>query len=431
MHIIVVGGGAGGLELATRLGRKLGRRKKAEITLVDRNQTHIWKPLLHEVATGSLDTGTDEISYRAHAHNHHFRFVLGSLSQVDREARTITLSALTSSEGQEILPERTLSYDYLVLAIGSVSNDFGIEGIAQHCMYLDSPQQAERFRQRLVNGFLRLNQQLETDPQARLRIAIVGGGATGVELAAELFNAAELFKVYGLEKVTLDHLQITLLEAGTRILPALPPRIAASARDELAKLGVDIREGAQIVKAEKGVMHTQTCDQIHADLMVWAAGIKAPDFLRDIEGLELSRNNQIVVTPSLQVSNDPHLYVLGDCAACPLPDGGWVPPRAQSAHQMATLVYKNLVACLSGKPQKPFKYKDHGSLISLSHYSTVGSLMGNLTRGSMMIEGRIARVVYISLYRMHQLALHGWIRTILMTVVERVNRILKPRLKLH
>ena len=431
MHIIVVGGGAGGLELATRLGRKLGRRKKAEITLVDRNQTHIWKPLLHEVATGSLDTGTDEISYRAHAHNHNFRFVLGSLSQVDREARTITLSALTSSEGQEILPERTLSYDYLVLAIGSVSNDFGIEGIAQHCMYLDSPQQAERFRQRLVNGFLRLNQQLETDPQARLRIAIVGGGATGVELAAELFNAAELFKVYGLEKVTLDHLQITLLEAGTRILPALPPRIAASARDELAKLGVDIREGAQIVKAEKGVMHTQTCDQIHADLMVWAAGIKAPDFLRDIEGLELSRNNQIVVTPSLQVSNDPHLYVLGDCAACPLPDGGWVPPRAQSAHQMATLVYKNLVACLSGKPQKPFKYKDHGSLISLSHYSTVGSLMGNLTRGSMMIEGRIARVVYISLYRMHQLALHGWIRTILMTVVERVNRILKPRLKLH
>ncbi|WP_409526116.1 NAD(P)/FAD-dependent oxidoreductase [Nitrincola sp. MINF-07-Sa-05] len=431
MHIIVVGGGAGGLELATRLGRKLGRRNKAEITLVDRNQTHIWKPLLHEVATGSLDTGTDEISYRAHAHNHHFRFVLGSLSHVDRAAKTITLSALNSNEGQEILPERTLSYDYLVLAIGSVSNDFGIDGISQHCMYLDSPQQAERFRQRLVNGFLRLNQQLETDPDAQLRIAIVGGGATGVELAAELYNAAELFKVYGLERVTLKHLQITLLEAGTRILPALPPRIAASARDELAKLGVDIREGAQIVKAEKGVMHTQTCDQIHADLMVWAAGIKAPDFLHDIEGLELSRNNQIIVTPTLQVSNDPHLYVLGDCAACPLPDGGWVPPRAQSAHQMATLVYKNLIACLNGKPQKSFKYKDHGSLISLSHYSTVGSLMGNLTSGSMMIEGRIARVVYISLYRMHQLALHGWIRTILMTVVERVNRILKPRLKLH
>lgn len=431
MHIVVVGGGAGGLELATRLGRKLGKRNKAKVTLVDRNQTHIWKPLLHEVATGSLDAGVDEVSYRAHAHNHHFSFVLGTLSGLDRATKTITLAPLLSSEGQEVLLERTLSYDHLVLAIGSVSNDFGVPGIAEHCIFLDTPAQAERFRQRLVHGFLRLNQQLETQPDAKLNIAIVGGGATGVELAAELYNAAELFKVYGLNNVSLSHLSVTLLEAGERILPALPVRIAGSAHMELRALGVDVRTQAKVVKASADGLHTADGELIHSSLMVWAAGIKAPDFMQALGGLATNRNNQVLVNMHLNPEDDSTIHVLGDCAACQLPDGKWVPPRAQSAHQMASLVYKNLLAVRNEKPLHIFKYKDHGSLISLSHYSTVGSLMGNLTRGSMMIEGRMARLVYISLYRMHQLALHGWVRMILITIVERVNHILKPRLKLH
>ncbi|MEX1057706.1 MAG: NAD(P)/FAD-dependent oxidoreductase [Natronospirillum sp.] len=431
MRIVVVGGGAGGLELATKLGRKLGRRGRAEITLVDRNQTHIWKPLLHEVATGSLDAGIDELSYRAHAHNHHFNFVLGSLSDVDRQKKRLTLAPLISREGDVVLPERTLDYDHLVLAVGSVSNDFGVSGVSDHCIFLDNLVQAERFQHRLVNGFLRLQQDLESDPQALLRIAIVGGGATGVELAAELYNAAELFKVYGLNRVSLQHLKVTLIEAGPQILPALPPRIAASAHHELSALGVDVQTNAQIVAVDSGVMHTKAGDTIPADLMVWAAGVKAPDLLRRIEGLETRPNNQIIVNEYLQPPVDGAMHILGDCAACPMPGGGWVPPRAQAAHQMASLVYGNLVAAQAGKPPKSFRYKDHGSLVSLSRYSTVGSLMGNLTRGSLRIEGRIARLVYVSLYRMHQLALHGWLRTILITIVERVNHILRPRLKLH
>lgn len=431
MHIVVVGGGAGGLELATRLGRQLGRRKRAEITLVDRNQTHIWKPLLHEVATGSLDSGLDELSYRAHAHNHHFRFVLGSMQQLDREQKVITLAPLLNQEGDEVLPERTLRYDHLVLAVGSVSNDFGVPGVAEHCTFLDNPRQAQRFQRDLVDGFLRLNQRLETEPEARLRIAIVGGGATGVELAAELFNAAELFKVYGLSRVSLQHLQVTLLEAGERILPALPDRIAGSAHHELTQLGVDVWVKTQIVGAEAKHLNTQAGDRITADMMVWAAGVKGPDFLCDITGLEVARSCQVVVNQYLQPENDDAIHVLGDCAACTMSDGTRVPPRAQAAHQMATLIFKNLVAREKGKPPKPFVYKDHGSLISLSRYSTVGSLMGNLSRGSLLIEGRIARIVYVSLYRMHQLALHGWLRTLLITVVEKVHHVLKPRLKLH
>ncbi len=431
MHIVIAGGGAGGLELATHLGDTLGKRNRATITLVDRNPTHIWKPLLHEVATGSLDAGVDELSYRAHAHNHHFRFVLGCIDHIDRGSQQLRLAPLIGQEGERVLPERNVEYDHLVLSVGSVTNDFGVEGISEHCFFLDSARQAERFRHKLVNGFLSLNQQLEHDPDARLELAIVGGGATGIELAAELFNAAELFKIYGLERVTLSHLRVTLLEAGPRILPALPERIAASAHKELAALGVDVRTGAQVVRATDSGMEIRGGGQVSADLMVWAAGVKAPPVIQSIDGLEKNRAGQVVVNDFLQPPDDSSIHVIGDCAACRLGENLWVPPRAQAAHQMADNVYRNLRARVNGRPEKPFRYKDHGSLISLSRYRTVGSLMGNLTRGSMMVEGRFARAAYISLYRMHQLALHGWVRMLLIALVGRVNHVIRPRLKLH
>ncbi|HEY5715945.1 MAG TPA: FAD-dependent oxidoreductase, partial [Psychromonas sp.] len=158
---------------------------------------------------------------------------------------------------------------------------------------------------------------------------------------------------------------------------------------------------------------------------------KAPDFMKEIAGLETNRVNQLVVKDTLQTTLDDNIYAIGDCASCALPGGGFVPPRAQSAHQMASLVAKNIKASLKNKPLSPYKYTDYGSLVSLSNYSTVGSLMGNLTKGSMKIEGSLARLVYISLYRMHQVALHGYFRTGLITFVERINKILRPRLKLH
>lgn len=165
--------------------------------------------------------------------------------------------------------------------------------------------------------------------------------------------------------------------------------------------------------------------------MVWAAGIKAPDFLKDISGLETNRINQLVVGPTLQTTRDEDIYAIGDCASCALPGGGFVPPRAQSAHQMASRCFANIIAQEKGRSLKPYVYKDHGSLVSLSRFSTVGSLMGNLTKGSMMIEGRLARMVYVSLYRMHQIALHGYMKTGLMMLVGSINKVLRPRLKLH
>ncbi len=426
--IVVVGGAPGGLELATKLGRTLGRKKRAHVTLVDRKPSHLWKPLLHEVATGSLDEGVDAISYRAHARNHFFEFQIGSLSNICREKKVITLSALQDKEGELLMPKREIAYDILVMAIGSTSNDFNTEGVRDNCIFLDSPEQARRFRNEMNNEFLKLHAK---SGQGTVDIAIVGAGATGVELSAELHNAIKELHNYGFKDLDNSKLKVTLVEAGERILPALPPRISGAAQQELIKLGVSVRTATMVTKAEEDGLLTKEGDKIPAHIMVWAAGIKAPDFLKDIAGLETNRINQLVVKDTLQATRDDDIFVIGDCAACEQPDGKMVPPRAQSAHQMASHCFSNIVAKLNQRTLKPYIYKDHGSLVSLSRFSTVGSVMGNLTKGSMMVEGRLARVVYISLYRLHQVALHGVFKTGLMMVVGRINRVLRPSLKLH
>ncbi|MDR5616178.1 NAD(P)/FAD-dependent oxidoreductase [Arsenophonus sp.] len=427
--IIIVGGGAGGLELATKLGHKLGRKNKAEIILVDRNQSHLWKPLLHEVATGSLDDGVDALSYLAHARNHYFHFQLGCLTNINRENKTITLAAIHDKEGQLLVPERQLDFDILVMALGSVSNDFGTAGVKDHCIFLDNPQQAHRFHDEMLNLFLSYS--VRHKPDDKINIAIVGGGATGVELSAELYNAIEQLTSYGFEGLDKEALNVTLVEAGERILPALPVRISTAAHHELTKLGVRVLTQTMVTSADRDGLNTKSGEKINADLMVWAAGIKAPDFMHQIGGLETNRINQLVVKPTLQATLDDAIFAIGDCASCPKKEGGFVPPRAQAAHQMATLCYKNILALLDHKALQEYVYKDHGSLVSLSRFSTVGSLMGNLVRGDMMVEGKIARIVYISLYRMHQIALHGYIKTGLMMLVGSINRIIRPRLKLH
>ncbi|PIJ51951.1 FAD-dependent oxidoreductase [Erwinia sp. OLTSP20] len=427
--IVIIGGGAGGLELATQLGDKLGRKKKAEITLVDRNHCHLWKPLLHEVATGSLDEGLDAISYLAHARNHHFLFQLGTFTGIDRENKSLQLAEIRDEQGALLVPARTLPYDTLVMALGSASNDFATPGIKEHCIFLDNPQQAHRFHNEMLNLFLKFS--ASNGEREKVNIAIVGGGATGVELSAELYNAVKELHSYGYKGLDNRALNVTLVEAGERILPALPPRISAAAHQELTRLGVRVLTETMVTSADASGMHTRGGEFIEADLMVWAAGIKVPDFMKEIGGLETNRINQLVVTPTLQTSRDPAIFAIGDCASCQLPDGKFVPPRAQSAHQMASCVLSNILAGMKGANMKAYVYKDHGSLVSLSRFSTVGSLMGNLTRGSMMIEGRIARFVYISLYRMHQIALHGYFKTALMMLVGSLNRVIRPRLKLH
>jgi len=441
-QIVVVGGGAGGLELVRKLGAKFGR-KNHDIILVDKNASHIWKPLLHEVAAGSLDANLDEVGYRGHCHKWGYRFFKGTLSGIDREQRTIQLAPVQDDDGTEIISEHTIRYDYLVLAVGSISNDFGVSGVKDHAIYLDSREQADKFRTKLLNHCLRVSRTMSVDPEAnaRVRVAIVGGGATGVELAAELYNAAGALKYYGLEVFDESRLKVTLLEAGERILPALPERLSEAAQHELEELGVEVRTRTQVIKARKGLFLTRDDDAIRADLIVWAAGVKGAAFLSEL-GLETNRNNQIIVRPTMQSLDDDRIFALGDCCSY-IPEGAErpIPPRAQAAHQMADTVFENLTLAMKNvkrskdgktqKPLKPFLYQDNGSLVSLSRFSTVGSLMGNLVGGSMAVEGRLARFIYTSLYSMHLLAIHGWIKGLSLMAIGRVNRIVRPRLKLH
>lgn len=427
--IVIVGGGGGGLELATQLGHKLGRRNKAQIILVDRSQSHLWKPLLHEVATGSLDAGVDALSFMAHASKNYFEFQHGSVIDINRDAKTIVLAELRDESGELLVAERTLGWDTLVMALGSTSNDFNTPGVKENCIFLDSAEQAKRFHQQMLNLFLRHS----ANPQnlGKVNIAIVGGGATGVELSAELHNAVKELRRYGYKRLTNEALNVSLVEAGERILPALPERISSAARDELTKLGVKVLTQTMITRADERGLHTKDGNLISADLMVWAAGIKAPDFMREIAGLETNRINQLVVEPTLQTTRDANIFAFGDCAACPRPEGGFIPPRGQAAHQMALFTANNIIAQMKGRPLKSFVYRDRGSLVSLSGYTTLGSIMGHLPVGPMMVEGRLARLVYDSLYRMHQVTLHGYVKTGLLMLSGGINRIIRPHLKLH
>ena len=430
-HIVVVGGGAGGLELATKLGRKLGKKNKARITLIDKNRVHIWKPLLHEVATGSLDTEIDGVVYRAHSARHGYHFQLGALESINRESKSLQLAQIVDESGEVILEQRSLNYDTLVLSIGSISNDFGTPGIQEHCYMLDSKLQAQNFQKRLLNQFLQKSQQaqrLETITPTRL--AIVGAGATGVELSAELNHVVDVVRIYDIDNNQGQPLNIDLIEAGPRILPALPEKIAESAAVELEKLNVNIHTSTMITEANEKGFITSEGTTIEADLMVWAAGVKAQNWLSEI-GLEVNRINQVICHRTLKSTSDESVYAIGDCCHVEMEDGRKVPPRAQSAHQMASVVASNIIRELNNKELKEFTYTDYGSLVNLSRFSTVGSLMGNLMKVSMFIEGKIARLMYLSLYRMHQLAIHGYIKGPFIIFLSRISKIIRPKIKLH
>ena len=432
-RIVIVGGGAGGLELATRLGDSLGRRGKAQITLIDRSRTHLWKPLLHEVAAGSMDVDQHTLDYLAQARWHHFRFRLGSMAGLDRERRVVQVAPTHDDEGRLLIGEREIRYDTLVIAVGSGTNDFGTPGAQEHAISLDMPVQAERFHNRLINACIRANAQHEPLRPEQLHVAIIGAGATGVELAAELHHTTRELVAYGLEKIDAERdIRITLIEAGPRVLPVLPERLSTSTLKLLKKLRIQVLTGARVTAIEADGVLIADGRRIPAELMVWAAGIKAPDFLKDLAGLETNKLNQLVVTPELQTTRDADIFALGDCAACAWPGRDHnVPPRAQAAHQQASLLASTLRRRLAGKPAKSFVYRDFGSLVSLGNYSTVGTLMGTLIGGSLFIEGMFARVMYVSLYRMHLYALHGLAKVFFDTLARLITRRTEPRVKLH
>jgi NADH dehydrogenase len=432
-RIVVVGGGAGGLELVTHLGNRLGKRGRAHVTLIEKARTHFWKPHLHEIAAGSMDLNSYAIDYLAQSHWHGFRYRLGQMVGLDRERREVQVAPMLDEEGLPITPAYTRGYDTLVIATGSHTNDFGTPGVQEHAIALETPKEADRFHARMVNACLRAHVQGTAAGPHQVSVAIVGAGATGVELAAELRKALRLLVSYGLDRIDAERdIQIHLIEAGPRILPALPERIADAAAELLKGLGVQLHCGTRVSAVRAEGVELAGGVFVPAELVVWAAGVKAPAWLRDLAGLETNAINQLVVRPTLQTTRDDAVFALGDCAAAPwLGHQGNVPPRAQAAHQQASHLAKQLQRRLRGQPLKPWTYRDFGSLVSLGQHSTVGNLMGALVGGNLWVEGLFARAMYLSLYKLHELAVHGAWRTTLGTASRLLTRRTEPRVKLH
>lgn len=432
-RIVIVGGGAGGLELATRLGDRLGRRGRARVTLIDRSRTHLWKPLLHEVAAGSMDLAHHEVDYLAQSYWHRFHFRFGEMTGLDRRRREVQVAAVYDEDGQPITPPQAIPYDTLVIAVGGHTNDFATPGAQEHAISLDSPEEAARFNRRMINACIRAHTQPGNATPGRLHVAIIGAGATGVELAAELHRTTRAVVAFGLDSIDpAKDLRLTVIEAADRILPALPPRLSTAAEGLLRGLGIDVLTGARVKEVRPGAILLAGDRLLPAELIVWAAGVKAPAFLHDLDGLETSALNQLVVTPTLQTTRDENIFAIGDCAACPWPGHkGPVPPRAQAAHQQASHLVRQLPHRLAGRPLAPYRYRDFGSLVSLGGYSTVGNLMGKLVGGSILIEGYFARVMYMSLYKSHELALHGFVNVALDTLARMITRRTEPHVKLH
>jgi len=431
--IVAVGGGAAGLELVTRLGDRFGRRSRARVTLVERARTHLWKPLLHEVAAGSIDPGEYEVNYLAQAHWHGFRYRLGEMIGLDRAAKEVRLAATFDDEGREITPPQSVGYDTLIIAIGSVTNDFGTPGVAERAVPLETQAQAARFNRRLVNACIRAQTQDGPVRPGQLHVAIVGAGATGAELAAELHRTAREVVAYGLDRIDPQRdIRIVLIEAADRILPALPERISEAARRLLDRMGIEVHTGAKVTQVTADGLQLVDGSFIASELVVWAAGVKAPEVLRHLDGLEVNRINQLVVEPTLQTTRDPDIFAIGDCAACPRRgEPTPVPPRAQAAHQQAAHMVRQIERRLRGQPLLPYTYQDFGSLVSLGKHTTVGNLMGFLFGRGMYIEGLFARLMYRSLRMLHERALHGTPSAVLGTLSRALSRRTGPQVKLH
>jgi NADH dehydrogenase len=430
-HIVVVGAGAGGLPLATRLGNQLGKKKKAQITLINPSLTSLWKPLWHEVAAGTLSTQEDDINLVTHAYNHGFHFLLGSLESINRATKQLFLSALRDDKGKTILEKRYLHYTFLVIAIGSITADFGVKGVKEHCFSLDRVSDAQAFQQQFLKQFITSQNPQDSQRENPVKIAIVGAGATGVELAAELCFAANQASDYRFAKTQSKKIvDITLIEAGNTILKGLPYKIVLKIEKELNQKGVKIFTDTKVIKVNSEGLATSK-EFISADLKIWTAGIKAPDVLSHLDGLETNKIGQLIVNKTLQTTFDGSVFALGDCAACPQNEKEMpVPPRAQAAQQQAILLAKSLVNYVRGKPLLSYVYRDYGTFISLSE----DTVMGNVKikqGGHYFLKGFLAAFSYRFLYRRYQAILHGWWRVVLLIIANRLSKSIRPRLKLH
>lgn len=425
--IIIVGGGAGGLELVVKLCSKFKHDITTEITLVDKQLKHIWKPLYHEVAAGTLYNYYDEIDYISYSFQKKFKFIPGTIKQINHKNKWIAVEPLFNDKQSDNLK---LEYDVLVLAIGSETNDFNIPGVKDYCLFLDSLPQAELCNEVLLKQIIS-----STQPNKKsVHIQVVGGGATGVELAAELnYVLSEVQKYHKNTKIFPYEFTISVIEATDRILGMLPVRVSQAVSDYLQSNKINILTNTKITAVKQNGLLSADGTFIESAMIVWAAGVSG-NVNTISHDLEMNKINQLIVKPTLQTTKNDSIFAFGDCASCSQIDSKgnifYVPPRAQAAHQQAGFLVQSISNYLNNKNLPVYQYKDYGSLISLSQGNVIGNLMNRITK-NLYIEGFLARIMYWLLYKKHLLILKGFKYVFLSSIANFFMKRQRPKIKLH
>jgi NADH dehydrogenase len=422
-RIVIVGGGAGGAELASVLGRR-SRADRTEVSLVDSAPAHLWKPRLHEVAAGLVGPTEDAISYLALARTNGFRFRLGALTELNPEARTIEISEVLGSDGRQVIAPREVEYDELVLAFGGQVNDFGVPGVVAYCHVLDSGEDAAAFQRQLLEAAVRG----ADSGGGPLRIGIVGAGATGVELAAELHHAIHELQHYGV----LVSVDITVVEMGPRVLPASAPEVSALAHRSLQHAGVTVRLNAGVAAVTAEGFQLADGDMIPCELKVWASGVVGRPLAEQLPGLTIAKGRRIACDGFLRCKGVDNIYALGDCAeVIDAKTGRPLPPTAQVAHQQASFLADRLSGRKLGQAERGFRYRPRGSLVSLGEGSAAGEFPKPIKGEMLTYSGAIPKLLYASLQLSHRAKLTGALRAAAWFLAERLRQTSLPAVKLH
>jgi len=368
-HVVIVGAGFGGINAAQAL-----RGVDADVTLVDANNYHLFQPLLYQVAIAGLDP--DDIAYpiralvRQRAHRHHrtagtVAFRLGRVTAIAPASRQVSLADGT-----------TLTYDHLVLAAGAVTNTFGVPGADTNALGMKSLRDALSIRSALLRRFEQAASDVAAGrpfEPALLRIAVVGGGATGVELAGGLQELVMHVLRRDFPTLPFDQARVTLVEATDRVLGTFAPRLTSKAAATLRQMGVELVLGTGVGRIDPGVVVLADDRRTEAATIIWAAGVKAGP-LAEASGLPLGRGGRIVVDEHLRVPAHPEIFVVGDIAASLAPDGATLLPQvAQVAIQGGRHAGRAIAAALSSgaTPPGPFRYHDKGSMATIGRHAAV------------------------------------------------------------
>lgn len=362
-HVVIIGGGFGGLYTA----KALGREKNVKVTLIDKRNFHLFQPLLYQVATGSLSPGDIASPLRGILGSHkNTKVMMAEVIDIDPEQQKV------------ILKNDELSYDTLIMATGVSHHYFGKDEWQELAPGLKTVEDALEMRRRILSSFEAA--QDEPDPEKRLalqRFVIVGGGSTGVELAGAVAQIAHKTLRDEFQEIDTTQSEIYLLQANERVLPNYSPNLSAAAENELKRLGVIVKTNTRMTGIDNNVVSLKTgerTEQIHAKTILWAAGVKASrmgQVIKDRTGVELDRAGRVVVEPDLSVANFPNMFVIGDLANFshqngePLP--GVAPVAMRQGEYMANLIKNRLV----GKTMPDFHYIDRGSLAVIGRNAAV------------------------------------------------------------